>query len=315
MPKVSICIPTYKQPTLLKKVLQSIVEQTFTDYEIIISDDTPDNSIETVLNEFNFGNQLNYINHNPSLGSPANWNYALKQAKGAYIKIMHHDDYFTNPDSLSEFVALLDSNPKASFGFSSTKIDLLQLNMIKYHYCSIKQLNYIKINPNDLFIINVIGAPSSTIIRNKLNILFDEQLKWLVDVDWYMRIIKQNNNIIYSSKPLICTIHGAEGQTTQEVIAEKGLQIREHVVVFTKIFNQHLKLKKYSLFFQILFNKFNVNSLQELNIIVTINKELISFYENVFDKKDQFPFLKKVVYWTKKSSFKDIIFTLKTKLK
>jgi len=69
------------------------------------------------------------------------------------------------------------------------------------------------------------------------------------------------------------------------------------------------------LFFQILFNKFNVNSLQELNIIVTINKELISFYENVFDKKDQFPFLKKVVYWTKKSSFKDIIFTLKTKLK
>ena len=87
----------------------------------------------------NFGNQLNYIHHNPSLGSPANWNYALKQAKGAYIKIMHHDDYFTNPDSLSEFVALLDSNPKASFAFSATKIDLLQLNMIKYHYCSMKK--------------------------------------------------------------------------------------------------------------------------------------------------------------------------------
>jgi glycosyltransferase involved in cell wall biosynthesis len=315
MPKVSICIPTYKQAALLKKVLGSIVEQTFTDYELIISDDTPDDSIEAVLNEFNFGTQLNYIRHAPSLGSPANWNYALKQAKGEYIKIMHHDDYFTTPDSLAQFVALLDANPQASFGFSATKIDLLQLNMIKYHHCSAKQFNYIKNDPEALFFSNVIGAPSATIIRNNLNILFDEQLKWLVDVDWYMRIIKQNNKIVYSSKPLICTIHGAEGQTTQEVMTERDLQIREHVVVFSKIFNQHFKLKEYSLFFQILFNKFNVNSLQELNSIITINKELVTFFENVFDKKNQFQFLKKVVYWTKKSSFKDIIFTLQTKLK
>jgi glycosyltransferase involved in cell wall biosynthesis len=315
MPKVSICIPTYKQATLFKKVLQSIAEQTFTDYEVIISDDTPDNSIEEALNEFNFGIKLNYIRHTPSLGSPANWNYALKQAKGEYIKIMHHDDYFTYPNSLGQFVELLDSNPQASFGFSSTKIDLLQLNMIKYHHCSTKQFNNIKKNPEALFFSNVIGAPSATIIRNNLNILFDEQLKWLVDVDWYMRIIKQNNNIVYSSKPLICTIHGAEGQTTQAVITERDLQIREHIVVFSKFFNQHLKLNKYSLFFQVLFNKFNVNSLQELNTIVTINKELISFFENVFDKKNQFPFLKKVAYWTKKSSFKDIIFTLQTKIK
>ncbi len=315
MTKVSICIPTYKQATLLKKVLGSIAEQTFKDYEIIISDDTPDASIEAVLNEFNFGTQLNYIRHSPSLGSPVNWNYALKQAKGEYIKIIHHDDYFTNPDSLDQFVTLLDSNPQASFGFSATKIDLLQLNMIKYHHCSDKQFNRIKNDPESLFFTNVIGAPSATIIRNKLNILFDEQLKWLVDVDWYMKIIKQNNNIVYSSKPLICTIHGAEGQTTQEVITERDLQIREHVVVFFKIFNQHLNLKKYSLFFQILFNKFNVNSLQELNKIITINNERTNFFEKVFDKKNQFPFLKKVLYWTKKSSVKDIIFTLQTKLK
>ncbi len=315
MPKVSICIPTYKQATLLKKVLGSIAEQTFTDYELIISDDTPYNSIEAVLNEFNFGTQLNYIRHTPSLGSPANWNYALKQAKGEYIKIMHHDDYFTNPDSLDQFVTLLDSNPQASFGFSATKIDLLQLNIIRYHYCSFKQYNHIKNNPEDLFFSNVIGAPSATIIRNNLNILFDEQLKWLVDVDWYMRIIKQNNNLVYSSNPLICTIHGAEGQTTQEVITERDLQIREHVVVFSKNFTQHHKLNKYSLFFQILFNKFKVNSFQELDTIVTINKELVSFFETVFDKKDQFQFSKKVLYWAKKSSFKDIIFTLQTKLK
>jgi glycosyltransferase involved in cell wall biosynthesis len=315
MPKVSICIPTYNQATLLKKVLKSIVEQTFTDYELIISDDTLDNSIEVVLNEFNFGTQLNYIHHTPSLGSPANWNYALKQAKGEYIKIVHHDDYFINPDSLAQFVHLLDSNPRASFGFSATKIDLLQLNMIKYHHCSVKHFNLIKNNPEALFFSNVIGAPSATIIRNKFNILFDEQLKWLVDVDWYIRIIKQNNNLAYSSKPLICTIHGAEGQTTQEVITEKDLQICEHIVVFSKIFSQDLNLKKYALFFQILFNKFKVNSLQELNTIVTINNDFVPFFENVFNKKNHFKFFKKVVYWTKKSSFKDIIFTLQTKLK
>jgi glycosyltransferase involved in cell wall biosynthesis len=46
---VSICIPTYKQTEYLKKCLESILAQDFKDYELIISDDTPDDTIELFL--------------------------------------------------------------------------------------------------------------------------------------------------------------------------------------------------------------------------------------------------------------------------
>ena len=61
MVKVSICIPTYKEADLLKKVLYSIQQQVFTDYEVIISDDTQDDAIKIVLTQFDFKDKLKYI--------------------------------------------------------------------------------------------------------------------------------------------------------------------------------------------------------------------------------------------------------------
>ena len=270
MVKVSICIPTYKEADLLKKVLYSIQQQVFTDYEVIISDDTQDDVIKIVLTQFDFKDKLKYIQHSPSLGSPANWNFALKEAKGKYIKIMHHDDYFTKPYSLSMFVSLLDKNPKALLAFSATEIDLVQLKMKNLNRCSTKKLTELKQNPNLLFFSNIIGAPSATIIRNDFEIFFDEKLKWLVDVDWYIQLINKCNIVEYHPEPLICTIHGSEGQVTQQVILDRDIQIKEHIYLFKKIVQPHHSLSSFSLLFQVLFNKFKINSFNELTAIVTI---------------------------------------------
>ena len=82
MPKVSICIPTYKQVDYLRKTLDSVLLQDFHDYELIISDDSSDDSVENLLREFDFKGKLNYFRNSVALGSPANWNYSIKQAKG-----------------------------------------------------------------------------------------------------------------------------------------------------------------------------------------------------------------------------------------
>ena len=60
-PKVSICIPVYKQVECLHRALNSIRDQTFQDYEIIVTDDTPDDSIKNMMENFNFGNRLKYF--------------------------------------------------------------------------------------------------------------------------------------------------------------------------------------------------------------------------------------------------------------
>ena len=311
MPKVSICIPTYKQVEHLRKTLCSVLEQDFTDYELIVSDDSSDDSVKNLLEEFDFKGKLNYFHNSPALGSPANWNFAMSKAVGDYIKILHHDDYFTSSLSLKKFVKLLDNDPYASFAFSATTISLLALNTRKTHRCSSGQLKRIVNHPDALFFVNYIGAPSATIVRNNKKRSFDTNLKWLVDIDWYYQLITNNAHVVNTSEELICTVHGANEQITRSVIADKEIQIREHVYLFKKVFGGNINLKKYSLFFELLFDKYNVNDLNELNSIYMIPEKMKPFFLEVLELKNNKIFVKRVIYWLKKSTINDHIFTLR----
>ncbi len=315
MPKVSICIPTYRQVEFLRKTLSSVLSQDFADYELIVSDDSSDASVENLLKEFDFNGKLRYFHNSPSLGSPANWNFAMKQAQGEYIKILHHDDFFTSENSLTKFVKFLDENPSSSFAFSGTVIDLLALKTKKIYSCSNKQFSKMTNAPDRLFFSNYIGAPSATIIRNDKTVFFDEKMKWLVDVDWYIKLIYNNPKVIFSKEPLICTVHGAEGQITQSVLLDKNIQIGEHVYLFEKLADKKIKCKKYSLLFQLLFHKYKVNDMSQLKAIYPVEKKLEPFFNKVFEAKNSAIVFKKIIFWLNKKSFRDHLFTLKTYLK
>ncbi len=315
MAKVSVCIPAYKQVEFLRRTLNSVLIQDFTDYELIVTDDSNDASVENLLKEFDFNGKLIYIRNKTSLGSPANWNFAIQQAKGEYIKILHHDDFFTSESSLRKFVEFLDNNPASSFAFSGTVIDLLQLKTKKIHSCSNKQFAKMLREPDRLFFSNYIGAPSATIIRKSSLLLFDESMKWLVDVDWYIRLINAYPALIFSKEPLICTVHGADGQITQAVYSDMEVQVKEHVYLFEKLGDKKNNLKKYSLLFQLLFHKYGIKGLTELQAIVNVSTSSNDFFCEVFDSMKSAIFLKKIVFWLKKKSFTDHIFTLKTYFK
>jgi glycosyltransferase involved in cell wall biosynthesis len=315
MPKVSICIPTYKQVEYLRKTLISIKEQTFIDYELIVSDDSADDSVFNLLQDFDFKGKLKYFKNSPALGSPANWNFAITHATGEYIKILHHDDFFTSSESLAKYVKLLDQNPSSSFAFSGTEIELLSLKMKKIHRCSAKKIQKMVAYPETLLFSNYIGAPSATIFRNSKEILFDVKLKWLVDVDWYIQKIRNNSNIVATSEVLVCTIHGGVGQITQSVFADKEIQINEHVYLLNKIFNKITSRKKYSVFFQLLFNKYKIENENDLRAITLLPSQLESFFFEVFKLKNKAIFFKKVNYWLMKYTLSDFIFTIKKMFK
>jgi glycosyltransferase involved in cell wall biosynthesis len=120
LPRVSICIPTYCQLDYLRETLRSVQAQDFDDYELIISDDTPDETVQQLVASFGFDNRLHYHRNPVPLGSPENWNAAVRRAKGAYIKLLHHDDRFSHSRALGIFVRLLDEHPEADFAFSAS---------------------------------------------------------------------------------------------------------------------------------------------------------------------------------------------------
>src|SRR5439155_18647369 len=85
-PLVSICIPAYKRVEFLKRLLESISIQSFKDFEVIITDDSPTNEVYELSQAYKDKFTLFYSKNAVAVGTPENWNEAIRHAKGEWIK-------------------------------------------------------------------------------------------------------------------------------------------------------------------------------------------------------------------------------------
>lgn len=105
MPTVSVIIPTYNRSKYLKLTLQSILNQTFDDIEVIVVDDgSPNDEAETVCKAFD---KVSYYKIENSGGPAKPRNYGLSKAKGKYIAFTDDDDIWL-PNKLEQQVNILD---------------------------------------------------------------------------------------------------------------------------------------------------------------------------------------------------------------
>ena len=96
MAKVSIGIPAYYGEEGVARLLRSIGQQEYEDYEVVITDDSGDDRIGRLAEG---KKNVRYYKNEVRLGAAANWNRAMRLCTGEYMKIMHHDDWFTAPDA------------------------------------------------------------------------------------------------------------------------------------------------------------------------------------------------------------------------
>lgn len=263
-PKVSICIPAYNQPSLFKRTLYSVFIQDYKDYEVIITDDSPDDCIREIIKEFPAFEKLSYYKNEKRKGSPGNWNEAIDHAKGEYIKILHHDDWFFDKNSLNNFVELLERNRDADFAFSSSQ-EYGPDRTFRYSYSPTKeQINKLKRYPFSLFFGNFIGCPSATIYRRKINKLFDPKLKYTVDLDFYIRVLKENPHFTYCPEPLICVTEDAPHQVTRDCAGTKNIEVFEWIYLYNKISqDQNFNYDRLHFIFELL-KKHNITTSEEL---------------------------------------------------
>jgi glycosyltransferase involved in cell wall biosynthesis len=242
--KVSICIPTYNQTIYLSKALNSILDQDFNDYEIIITDDTPDDSVKRLIDKFDFNGRLKYFKNSVALGSPENWNEAIKKASGEYIKILHHDDFFSLNTSLGEFVKMLDDHPEAGFAFSSSITYDKNLTLLNKNIPSKSQIDLLNSDSDCLFFGAIIGSPSTTIFRNGRNLFFDKRIKWLVDSEFYIRCLRENTNFAFNDRCLVSII-AAEDRVTNQCYNKPEVEIFELLYVLDKIQKKNISDLKF----------------------------------------------------------------------
>ena len=110
-PKVSVLMPIYNTPLEhLKESIESILNQTFTDFEFLILNDSPDNqALDEFVSSFK-DDRIHYFKNDKNRGIEYSTNFLIKQAKGEYLAIFDHDD-ISLPERLEKEVAFLDENP------------------------------------------------------------------------------------------------------------------------------------------------------------------------------------------------------------
>ncbi len=113
MATVSIGIPTYNRSDLLRQAIQSVLQQTWQDFEVIVSDDCSTDDTATVVQGFN-DDRIKYFRTATNLRPPRNWNQCVRMAGGEFFGLLPDDDVYC-PTFLSEMLAALRAQPQAAF--------------------------------------------------------------------------------------------------------------------------------------------------------------------------------------------------------
>jgi glycosyltransferase involved in cell wall biosynthesis len=238
-PFISICIPTYKRIQYLKRLLNSIAIQSFKDFEVIITDDSPSADVNDLCDHYKNIFQINYYKNPLPLGTPENWNESIRHAEGKWIKLMHDDDWFTNENSLSVFANAAKQNSSLSFFYSAYTNVFEDDRQSTTVYLNSFRKRKLERNPVTLFSRNVIGPPSVTLVKNDKLMWYDNKIKWVVDIDFYIRYLKKNPSF-YIDQPLI-NVGINKGQVTQSSFRVANIEIPESFYLLSKIGVNSLK--------------------------------------------------------------------------
>lgn len=116
-PTVSVCIPTFNRDRSLAESISSVRNQTFTDFELIISDNASEDNTKSLVASFT-DSRIRYSRNSTNVGPLENMNRCLRLAQGRYIAFLPDDDLML-PENLTAKVAALDAHDTVALVHSS----------------------------------------------------------------------------------------------------------------------------------------------------------------------------------------------------
>jgi glycosyltransferase involved in cell wall biosynthesis len=116
-PRVSVCIPTYSRAAELEQAIESVLGQSFPDFELIVGDDSGTGALEGVVRRFN-DPRIRYVRHERNFGMGENWNQCLDRARGRLLTLLMDDDRWL-PRFLEATVQAFDEDPTLGVVFTN----------------------------------------------------------------------------------------------------------------------------------------------------------------------------------------------------
>ncbi len=223
--KVSVMVITYNSEKFIQETLESIKNQTYSDYEIVISDDCSTDSTPKILQQFKEENnnieiKLNFNQKN--LGITSNSNKALSMCKGEYISIMGGDDLM-RPGKLEKQVSVFQSLKDASIVYHNLRVFESATDQQLYLYND-------KFKPRTGDVDNLIlygtfmGACSVMVKNNYPTIMFDEEIP--IASDWLFEIESARYGNIYYIDEVLGDYRRHSSNVTSNIHFETSLRER-----------------------------------------------------------------------------------------
>lgn len=313
--KISVIIPIYNTEKHLNKCLDSVLSQTYHDFEIIvINDGSPDNSLKILKSYEAKHNNIKVFSQKNSGVSEAR-NLGIKKAKGEYIVFIDSDDY-VSPNYLEDLIRDMQQNPCDLIIHGFDKVSFINDETIETiipsaEARSVKLSTPLDVLSNENSIFFKQGYPISKLFKRKIvlenNIKFPkginiyEDTVFLLQYLYHCKSVYLNNiaNYRYTLNENSLSNSSRSFKKTFDSLNEITQTVDE---LYLKSQEKQFDIHKYS---------------ESLGLIATyVNDAIISVYINIESKKErknllsQFSILQKKIY-QKNFKEKNILFTIK----
>jgi glycosyltransferase involved in cell wall biosynthesis len=195
---ISICIPTYNYAQFLPQALESVLDQTVRDFEVIVIDDASSDGTGAVMSQYaSRDGRVRCITNPANTGMVDNWNRCLSQARGEFIKFVFADDFLLMPKALELLLGLFNSHPSLSLACSSReavdyegrriqtlspfKQDVVMAGTAMINLCLSEQKN-------------LVGEPTAVMFRRKQAMRgFEAGYRQIVDQEMWFHLLEQGD--------------------------------------------------------------------------------------------------------------------------
>ncbi|MCY4732430.1 glycosyltransferase family 2 protein [Natronomonas gomsonensis] len=183
-------IPTYNRADVLPRAIRSVLNQTYTDYEIVIVDDGSTDETENVVQSFN-NEKIKYINHKTNKGQNVARNTGIKNANGEYISYLDSDDMFLE-NHLQKAVNILDNLSEEYGGVHTAREDVINGDVVR-HEVKDGELTLEELFSSGNAYRHLAGSISLTYRKKIIRSigLHDEDVILGTDLDFFIQILEE----------------------------------------------------------------------------------------------------------------------------
>lgn len=281
-PLVSVIIPYYNHRSFVKEAIYSVLEQSYSNIELIVIDDGSSDDGFEIIEELNFNNEFSFI-RKENTGLTKTLNYGLSLISGDYICVLASDDIWAKDKVAIQIDYLLTHKLKACSGYASTEYEYLNkedtVDISSSYYCR-----------NDIMLFRC-DVPA-------VNLIFD--VSFIKDVGGYNEETKlEDFDMLIKFSQIYGGIHVINKNMAYYRRHDNNISLQRNL-----IFNERLGLIKSSRFI----------SNEDRGDIFILNDFLISFF-----RKDLFKVLSYTFTIIKlklfSEAFKSVIYNLKNKIR